>query len=123
MKINVKNEKKLQEKINEVERGCKARLLSISEITDAVERAEIKLLEELEVPKKYWIGTKILIFPPGTARNYYGTAHGTYCEIERYKTGWFVVKIERIPCNFADASVRLHLSEQTIQAIPDRFYI
>lgn len=97
-KINVKNTEKVTSLISEVEKKAKQRLMQpYQSILIDIEKAE-KKLNELNIPKKYWLGCSVYIQPEKLPNSYKYKAEGTYMRIEYFASGWFVVSCFRGTC-------------------------
>ena len=123
MKINIKNIEKIEAAIEKAEEGCRARLIDIVEIQNAIKKAEDRLVG-LGIPKKAWIGTTIVIDPPAVTNNYSGIPEGTKVEIDRFASGWFMTECWRVQCRKVpyggDRRSHLVLSESARAAIPEK---
>ena len=94
MKINVENIEKVNEAIKKAEKKATTRTVRYDQIVHAVSKAERKL-HELEIPKKYWEACIISLEPDQVPNSYRGIAEGTFVDIIRYPSGWFVTYIGR----------------------------
>lgn len=121
MKINVKNRDKVEAALDEVQSGCKARLLTVVEVERAVLKAE-RERERLGISKKDMVGSRILIMPEAVPRRYQWQAEGTGARLEYFSTGWFLVSVyrgrsEQRPYG-GESKVILVLSPTAMAAIP-----
>lgn len=126
-KINVQNPVKLQKFLDEVQKGCRARLLDIDDILYATRHAEATL-KGLAIPKKIWRGCRVVIEPERVANNYDGRAEGTGATIERTATGWYVVALGREQCRKkpyggSGPDARLVLTKEAKSALPDVWHL
>lgn len=126
MKINTNDKNKIQETINEAEKGCTARTLDYDDLLKAIAEAE-KKLTTLEIPKKTWVGCTVEIEPEKVTNSYRGRAHGTYAAIERFASGWFMVRCSRIQtgsCSFGEGKRHdLNLTVEAKAAIPSKIVL
>ena len=121
MKINVKNRDKVEAALDEVQSGCKSRLLTSADVTHAVAKAE-REREKLGIPRKAMIGSRIFILPEAVPRSYKWQAEGTGAGLEYFSTGWFLVsayrgRSEQRPYG-GESEVILSLSDTAMAAIP-----
>ena len=94
MKINCINWPAITDAIIKTEKKCKQRLLDPERIKKALDRAEVTL-ENLGIPKKYWLECKIVFIPAKPPNSYKDTAEGTYAKIEKFASGWFMTECDR----------------------------
>lgn len=124
MKINAYAEAKVLTALNEIEAGCKARLLPYATIMKAIETATAQL-DNLFIAKKHWPGCIIQIEPPKVANSYKSYAEGTAATLEYFSSGWFVTAIWRKPVNStsygSSHTAKLELTETAKDNIPDKF--
>ncbi len=124
MKIKVSNIEKVKAAVEKEESGCTARLLDLTDVPYAVKLADEKL-NELGIPKKYWVGTVLLISPPKPANSYKYVAEGTYMRINRCPSAWFVTKVWRGPVYTTSwgtrSQIKMELSELAKQNIPNSY--
>jgi len=122
MKINVTDIKKITNAIDNAEGNAQARTLRPGRILDAVEQAEDRL-NCIGIPKKYWEGCTITMKPGKVPNSYRSIAHGTFAEVKRFASGWFLVSVSRGiagSCSFgASETDKLSLSADARDAIPD----
>lgn len=95
MKINIQNSK-AQAELDALQAKCNARTLSAADLMESAEWAE-KLMTDTGIPKKFWPGTKVTVFPWRVPNSYNYRAEGTKAIIQRGTTGWFLVSRFRAP--------------------------
>ncbi len=96
MKINTNNEDKITETIEEYQGAAVARYMDYSDVQSAITIAE-QSLEEENIPKKYWKECRIFLNPGHVANGYRWKAEGTFIILEKFASGWFMVKCAREP--------------------------
>ncbi len=121
MKINTNNEDKITEAIEESQGMAVARYMDYNDVEKAVKGAE-ESLENEDIPKKYWKGCRIFLNPGHVPNGYRWKAEGTFIIIERFTSGWFLVKCAREPvqhCSYGKAQYfKLQLSRIAIENRP-----
>ena len=124
MKINVNDIEKVKKAIDEREGKARSRTFDPQEIPKIIKEAEKKLVS-LEIPKKYWKGCTIFCEPESVPNSYKYSAEGTFVNIVRYSTGWFVTGAGRNWCKKcaygAHSKQELSLSQNAFDAIPSRY--
>ena len=100
MKIYTKNAEKITAELAKTEGRATCRTVTASQIAREAERAEGRL-NDLNIPKKDRPGCRSVIgcaekFP----KAYKYAAMATYATIERFPSGWAVVKIKRLDAKF-----------------------
>jgi hypothetical protein len=98
MKINVKNAEKVNATLDAVQCRAKVRLSSARDVSAAIEQIEARL-KTLKVPKKEWLGIKVLDQRlERFAGAYKWRPDATLFTVERFKTGWFLTGARRDGC-------------------------
>jgi len=95
MKINIKNQDKLQAALDSVQSKALVRTANASEIEALVARIEDILSTMLY--KKDWVGLRFILDPNGQnfPNAYKGVPESTQVEVERHPSGWFVARVIR----------------------------
>ena len=90
------NRDKINKIFDSVQSKCKERKADYSDVTNAIEWIE-KGLSSLNIPKKYWTGLKFYCCPAAEKlpNAYKWRAYSTNFVLERKKTTWNVICIER----------------------------
>ena len=120
MKINVKNEKQINEALNKV--NAKVRNASYQSVVAIVFQIE-KKLEEKGLPKKYWTGLRFWVdinaqkFPNA----YKWSPDSTQFVVERFASGWFVTRVGRMHCSEKKVTLASVLTDEQKQAIVENF--
>ena len=91
--ITATNTKRIKEVLEKIEAKASVRCLSYLEINSAIAKFE-KRLKLLGIPKKYWVGCKIIISHT-VSYSYKYYAEGTVIKIEKINCGWTVTSIKR----------------------------
>lgn len=99
-KLNLTNEGKITEILDEVQKRAQTRTLNYADITDLIEEIENRL-KNLKVPKKDWQGMKYHVNPHNSTfpASYNGTPEGTIFTLIRGSSNWFISDIARSYCN------------------------
>jgi hypothetical protein len=123
MKINITDKEKIQKAINNAEGKARERVLYYANIETAIVRAE-KKLSALEIPKRAWFGCSVILEPEKVPNSYRNIPKGTWAEIKRFASGWFLVKCYRGnsgSCSYGSGpTYRLNITPEAKAAIPDR---
>lgn len=99
MKVNVKNTEKVNATLEAVQSRAKVRLSSARDVSATIEQIEDRL-KTLKVPKKKWLGIKVLDRRlERFAGAYKWPASATWFSVERFKSGWFLVGAIREWCD------------------------
>lgn len=116
--MNIEKTKKLLEEKQKLARTRKA---DIDDVLNAIKHAENKLLN-LNIPKKYWKGSRVIVNPEKVCNSYKYSAEGTFVTIERKSKKWEVVGIFRgwtgSCARGSSKSYELELGEETFSRIP-----
>lgn len=122
MKLNINN--LAASVIDEVEGKATVRCLSMQDVAECIQSAE-DTLTRLRIPKKAWLGCTVESLPPAVANAYKSKAMGTYCKLERFASGWFVVKLSRTYCQHVSygsgRQTVVHLASEAHAAIPAKW--
>jgi hypothetical protein len=94
MKINVKNETKLQAELDKLQAKCNARTKSADDIQAIATQAEERL-ESMGFPKNARVGATCLSYEAGLPQSYKYQAETTLIGLERGVSGWFVIRLVR----------------------------
>lgn len=118
--------KSIQERLNEVQKGCRERTVTEDEIVTAIKSAENKLLS-LNIPKKYWVDCIVEIIQGSVPNKYKYVAYGTYVKVIRRKTTWEVFVISRDKVSSCSGGSfkhnKLSLSKIAIDSMKHAYYI
>jgi len=94
MKINVKNNVKLDAAIISAEGKSRERLMTSDKVHALI--IDIESTLQFLALKADWIGSKFdLTIPCQVPVSYRGVPSSTFVRIERYPSGWFVIEINR----------------------------
>lgn len=119
-KININNDKKVQDILDSEQGKARQRLLTASDIQRAYAHASEKL-DSLGIKKKNRIGCKVYLRPEKMPGNYNYPANGTFARIERFTTGWFLTLVNRTTvgsCSGGQSeSMTLELTQKALEDI------
>lgn len=120
MKINVKNEKQINEELNKV--NAKVRNASYQSVVAIVFQIEKKLGEK-GLPKKYWTGLKFWgdINAQKFPNAYKWCPDSTQFVVERFASGWFVTRVSRMRCSERMVTLASVLTDEQKEAIVENF--
>ena len=120
MKINVKNEKQINEALNKV--NAKVRNADAQSVKAIVWQIEKKLAEK-GLPKKMWIGLSFFgdINAQKFPNAYKWSPDSTQFRIERFASGWFVTRVGRMHCSEKKVTLASALTDEQKQAIVENF--
>jgi hypothetical protein len=121
MKINVKNEKQINEALNTVNK--QVRNAYHYNVKNMISRIEFDL-EHKHFLKKHWVGLKFTCNPNAQVfpNAYKGIPEATYFQIERFASGWFIVGVARKECRADYVTMMCTLTDEQKQAVMDAFY-
>lgn len=118
MKINVKDEKKVQEALNKVQSRTSVREFSAADVADEARRAE-KELSRLQLSKRERQHARWRAGHENMPAAYGYRARGTIVVLERGATGWFLISASRDDCEGVMQN-GLQLTESHVEAIVAR---
>ncbi len=121
MKINVNNEKKLIEALDEVQKRSKTRTVEAKDIKAAASRIE----NALGIPKKHMTGIKaeVDINAQDFPHAYKYSPESTVFDLERTATGWVVTDIRRDKPHARFKEIYLTLTDEAKNALIARFAV
>ena len=121
MKINVKNEKQINEELNKV--NAKVRNADAQSVKAIVWHIEKKLAEK-GLPKKMWIGLSFFgdINAQSFSNAYKWTPESTQFKLQRFASGWFMVYAQRMCCKERMVTMACALNDEQKQAVISNFY-
>ena len=124
--MNAINKFGMEIKLKEAQKGCSSRVLSYTDIEAGIRKTEI-FLEQLKIPRKYWLGCKVHFLPSKVANSYGADAQGTFATFECRASGWLLSELVRKSVGSQrygrTERVRLELSGLAKQNIGERFKI
>jgi len=99
MKINIKNETKTTEVLENCQKKCIARTTYYEDVQQAIKKIEAKL-DAFNVPKKNWLGAQFYCQPHMAQfpASYKYSPTGTAFSLEYCSSGWFLVNCGRSYC-------------------------
>lgn len=114
---------KVKEMVEKGQKGAKVRLIKVEDIFEAIEKVEMRL-QDISIPKKYWVGCRIYIDPEALPVSYMFEAEGTAAILERKASVWDLISVYRKRCQNKPYGgfrrIRLVLSEIAKQNIPEQ---
>ena len=117
MKINVKNTEKVNATLEAVQSRAKVRLSSARDVSATIEQIEARL-KTLKVPKKAWLGIRVVDQRlERFAGAYKWLPEATHFTVQRFKTGWFLVKARRNYCEGSPEESLRFLNELSYQQL------
>lgn len=121
MKINVKNEKQINEALNQV--NAKVRNADHQSVKAIVWQIE-KKLQEKGLPKKLWEGLSFFgdINAQSFPNAYKWTPESTQFKLQRFASGWFMVDAQRMHCKERMVTMACALNDEQKQAVISNFY-
>lgn len=121
MKINVKNEKQINEVLNKV--NAKVRNANHQSVVAIVWQIEKKLAEK-GLPKKLWEGLSFFgdINAQKFPNAYKWTPESTQFKLQRFASGWFMVDAQRMCCKERMVTMACALNDEQKQAVVSNFY-
>jgi hypothetical protein len=121
MKINVKNEKQVNEALNKV--NAKVRNANHQSVVAIVWQIEKKLAEK-GLPKKLWEGLSFIgdINAQSFPNAYKWTPESTQFKLQRFASGWFMVDAQRMCCKERMVTMACALNDEQKQAVISNFY-
>ena len=94
MKINIKKIKEIEELASRVEGKSTTRLFSASSMIQSIQKAETFFkINKIRRPDQ--VGYSVQCDPEAVCKGYRFAAFGTFFRLERFPTGWFLVRIWR----------------------------
>jgi len=124
MKINTKDNKKIELAIKKAEGKASVRTLDEIDIEIAANAAETKL-DKLGIPIKQRKGCRVFIDPGKVPGAYKYRAEGTFVTIERGSKDWFMILVQRERVGYCPGGrggkSTLSLSELAISSMKTEF--
>jgi hypothetical protein len=118
--------KKINVLLDAAQKGCSARTLAGIDVLKATTNAE-KKLAELGVPKRAFVGTRIVMKPAKVANSYKARAEGTQVVLLRGNSVWQVESVARVGCGScafgASRKDILQLGAAAVEAMPKEYSI
>lgn len=123
MKININNSKKLNAALATVNGNATARTMSVYDCNQVVTKIE-KTLNDLLIPKKYWVGASATYSEQVYCTSYKYEYATTEIKIERFASGWFVVGLRRPNCypSSSGNDYKIHLTEESKKIAVEKFF-